>query len=96
LQANGITAVMNATANQQADLQIMLAAYCLLRLCAMSVLEEECNSFEERPQKERQLHEIFVNKGNMQTQELVAKELVFLDFSSSIDHNTNNKAFGNN
>jgi hypothetical protein len=26
----------------------------------------------------------------------VAKELVFLDFSSSIDHNTNNKAFGNN
>jgi len=32
----------------------------------------------------------------MQTQELVAKELVFLDFSSSIDHNTNNEAFGNN
>jgi len=49
LQANGVTAVMNATVNQQADLQIMLAAYCLLRLCPMNVLEEECNSFEERP-----------------------------------------------
>jgi len=33
----------------------------------------------------------------MQTQEqLVAEELVFLDFSSSEDHNTNNEAFGNN
>jgi hypothetical protein len=33
----------------------------------------------------------------MQTQEkLVAEKLVFLDFSSSVDHNTNNEAFGNN
>ena len=94
MQGNGFTAVMNATVIQQADLQIMLAAYCLLRLCAMSGLEEECNSFEERPQKKRQLHDIFINKGNMQTQELVAKELVFLYFSSSIDHNSNNEAFG--
>ena len=97
MQANGVTAVMSATVNLQADLQIMVPANCLLRLCAMSVLEEECNSFEERPQKKRQLHEMFVNKGNMQTQEqLVAEELVFLDFSSSIDHNSNNEAFGNN
>jgi hypothetical protein len=97
LQANGVTALMSATVILQADLHIMVAANCLLRLCAMSVLEEECNFFEERPQKKRQLHEIFVNNGNMQTQEqLVAEELVFLDFSSSIDHNTNNEAFGNN
>jgi len=33
----------------------------------------------------------------MQTQEqLVAEELVFLDFSSSVDHNTSNEALGNN
>jgi hypothetical protein len=56
LQANGDTAVMNATVNLQAYLQIMVDANCHLRLCAMSVLEEECNSFEKRPQKKRQLH----------------------------------------
>jgi hypothetical protein len=74
LQANGVTAVMNVTVNLQADLQIMVAANCLLRLCAMSVLEEECDSFEERPRKERHLHEIFINKGNMQTQEQLVAE----------------------
>jgi hypothetical protein len=56
LQANGDTAVMNATVSLQADLQIMADANCHLRLCAMSVLEEECNSFQERPQKKRKLH----------------------------------------
>jgi hypothetical protein len=87
---------MNATVNLQADLQIMVAANCLLRLCAISVLEEECNSFEEGPQKNRKPNEIFINMGNMQTQEqLMAEELAFLDFSSDKDHNINNEAFDN-
>jgi hypothetical protein len=82
---------MNATVNLQADLQIMVAANCLLELCAMSVLEEE------RPQKNRKLNAIFVNKYNMQTKEtLVAEELAFLDFSSDEDHNINNEAFDYN
>lgn len=56
MQANGDTAVMNATVSLQADLQIMVDVNYHLRLCATSVLEEECNSFEERPQEKRQLH----------------------------------------
>jgi hypothetical protein len=94
LKANGITAVVVATVNLKADSQIMVAADCLLKLCATNVLREKCNAFQGSSQRNIKHNEAGNNECNRQaTEQLITQELTHVDFNSSKKKNVNNDIF---